>query len=48
MSGMKVEDLSGFGPELDEDELLVVTGGAGQVGSALYAKGTGGPCGGCH
>jgi hypothetical protein len=38
-----IQDIPEFGPELDEGELLVVTGGAAPMGDP-----TGGPCGACH
>jgi hypothetical protein len=39
----QIEDLPELGPELDEGQLVMVTGGQSQAGGS-----TGGPCGSCH
>jgi hypothetical protein len=41
----QIEDLSELGPELDEGQLVTVTGGLPKDGGT---DSTGGPCGSCH
>lgn len=41
----QIEDLSALGPELDEGQLVMVTGGQAKDGGS---DSTGGPCGSCH
>jgi hypothetical protein len=40
-----IDDISAFGPELDEGQLLMVTGGQGKDGGTDTDPN---PCGSCH